>query len=1035
MKQKTYCAKTPEELSEALSELAASDEYRESSDVLVHIMAYGLNEDKAAEALSTVRAVLPRAQTIGALYTGAEYEKRKDVEISASFFERSHLEMREYGPDEDLTALGETLSNELSARPDVKGVEVIFGGNIASLEDFFEAATAGHDDIPFFGAALRFKDFEQYEDRVCDAASVSTPFWKMPHFICGKTVQTFGLILMIYSGDDLHIKADSIFGWKPLGREMTLTKTEDNCVAVEINGMPATEIYHKYLKVLPDEYFLFNIVEFPFVIDRDGFSMPRSPVMYDDEKKLYFTGHIYEGDRLRLSYGNASDVLYTTWLASEEMRAFGPEYVVLVPCKSRAMFLKENAQYEVKMYERFLPETMAFPWGMEILRYHGHGGVLNNMLVAIGIREGEAKPYPETDCPVQAVARQAHVVPLSDRLAAFVDVAAQELEEETRKAQAANLAKSQFLSNMSHEIRTPINAITGMNEMILREAINPAVREYAENVRSASSSLLGLVNDILDFSKIEAGKLEIIPVEYEISSVLNDLVNMVKTRAEKKGLEFSIEASPELPTLLFGDEIRLKQIVTNILTNAVKYTEKGGVTLRISFEKADRQNILLRFSIQDTGIGIKPEDIEKLFNAFERIEETRNRTIEGTGLGLNITKRLLELMGSRLEVESVYGQGSIFSFTVEQRVVNWSPIGNFEEAYRRTAIRQQVYRESFTAPQAHVLVVDDTTMNLTVMRGLLKATKVQIDEAESGQEALALTMKKEYDVIFLDHRMPGMDGVETLAALRAQSGGKNERTPVICLTANAISGAREWYLAQGFNDYLTKPIIGEQLEAMLVKYLPPERVTLTGDHASKDGIDGALPEWMYQSNALDCILDVKTGLQYCGSADDYLAVLRVFRESAAKNAGEIEKYLEAKDWKNFTTKVHALKSSARIIGASELSERAARLEDAGNRAITEEIEKDTPALLALYRACEEALSPLNNSEQDAGLPEIDTASLHEAYAAIREMAATFDYTSIQFVLAELEKSRVPKEAAERHSRIVKAAKNLDWDELKMALEE
>ncbi|MBP5200041.1 MAG: transporter substrate-binding domain-containing protein, partial [Schwartzia sp.] len=290
----------------------------------------------------------------------------------------------------------------------------------------------------------------------------------------------------------------------------------------------------------------------------------------------------------------------------------------------------------------------------------------------------------------------------------------EKLAASAQREQAANVAKSQFLSNMSHEIRTPINAIMGMDEMIRREAEAPQIREYAENIRTASASLLSIVNDILDFSKIEAGKMEIIPVEYEISSVLNDLVNMLKTRAEKKGLTLDVEAAPDLPTLLYGDEIRIKQVATNVLTNAVKYTEKGGVTLRVSFEKMDGENIRLRFSVKDTGIGIKPEDIAKLFNAFERIEEKRNRTIEGTGLGMNITKKLLELMGSRLEVESVYGEGSTFSFAVEQGVVDWTPIGDFEQAFRRAVARQGAYHERFTAPEAKVLVVDDTKMNITV---------------------------------------------------------------------------------------------------------------------------------------------------------------------------------------------------------------------------------------------------------------------------------------------------------------------------------
>ena len=614
------------------------------------------------------------------------------------------------------------------------------------------------------------------------------------------------------------------------------------------------------------------------------------------------------------------------------------------------------------------------------------------------------------------------------------------LAEAAQKEQAANVAKSQFLSNMSHEIRTPINAIMGMNEMICREAGAPNIREYAENIRTASSSLLGIINDILDFSKIEAGKIEIIPVEYEISSLLNDLVNMVKTRADKKGLALHVKASSELPTLLYGDEIRLKQVITNILTNAVKYTEEGSVTLSISSEKTDDKTIRLKVSVEDTGIGIKPEDLKKLYNPFERIEEKRNRTIEGTGLGMNITKRLLELMDSHLEVESVYGKGSKFSFTVTQPVIDWTPIGDFENAFRRAVARQKVYKERFTAPNAKVLVVDDTAMNITVIKGLLKTTQVQLSDANSGREALALTDATQFDIIFLDHRMPDMDGVETLEAIRAQTNGKNKETPVICLTANAISGAREWYLARGFNDYITKPVDSDHLEAMLIKYLPEELVSLSEDNeAAENNVENKNytgNETLEQIRSSDIPLDIDAGIQHCGSAEDYMSVLRIFLESAEEKADEIQQLFEAQDWKNYTTKVHALKSSARIIGAAELSEQAMHLEDAGNRLQIEEITQKTPALLELYRSCSKLLPMLETADNnDADLPEIDRESLTEAYEAIKELASSFDYNSIKMILAELEKTRVPAELAERHNRLVNAAKKPDWDALKKIFEE
>ena len=1040
MKQELYTLESKAALAAVLPEVADSAAYQTASSVVVHLLTNRLSAAEAADALSMVRAALPRAQTAGMSVVKLRAEEKrepKSLQLCVCYFRHSVAEMREYGPEEDMKALGAKIAAELNTHPEVKGVGVYHGGSAVGVEDFLSAASKGHEDIPFFGTQIlmRNPDFDRYARHVRLANHAffqeTTRRWG-DIFVIGETVRDFGLVLVFFKGDDLHIKVDIIAGWKPLGRDLVVTETADEFIATKINDMPATEIYHKYLQVKPDEYFIFNICEFPLMMKQGDRLVPRVPPEYDEQRRLYFIGHIRQGDCFRLTYGNSVDILENTWKASEEMRLFGPEHVLLISCAHRDLFLKEQAHYEADMYGRFSSMTVLSSGG-ELYRRDGYGGIFNSTLIAVGMREGEAKVANPSACPLSDLAAETHVVPLSARLAAFVEVTSQELVEEMKKARAANEAKSQFLSNMSHEIRTPINAIMGMDEMILREARDEDIRAYAENIRAASASLLGIVNNILDFSKIEAGKMEILPVEYELSSMLNDLVNMVRTRAEKKGLTLQVEASPELPSLLFGDEIRIKQVATNLLTNAVKYTETGGVTLRVSFEKADCHTIRLSFAVEDTGIGIRPGDLGKLFNPFERIEEARNRTIEGTGLGMNITKRLLEMMGSRLEVESEYGKGSVFSFTVGQRVVNWEPIGDFEQAYRHTLAHHHSYHECFSAPEAKVLVVDDTEMNLTVIRNLLKTTKVQLDEAESGAACLALTREKKYDLIFLDHRMPGMDGVETLEALRQQAGGQNEQTPVICLTANAISGAREWYLGQGFNDYLMKPVSGRQLEAMLLKYLPPERVSRTDDCIYKAVRDESLPAWLLAISHLDTHL----GLKNCGSNEDYLTALRIFQESAPDTANAIEGFFRAKDWENYTTKVHALKSSARIVGAAELSERAERLEDAGNRRYIEEIEKDTPMLLALYRTCSEALAPLDvpAKEETANLPEIDRATLHEAYAAIGEMAASFDYDAIQFILADLAQSRVPEDEAERYARLAAAAKKPDWDTLEKILAE
>ncbi len=400
--------------------------------------------------------------------------------------------------------------------------------------------------------------------------------------------------------------------------------------------------------------------------------------------------------------------------------------------------------------------------------------------------------------------------------------------KEAIHALAVSEAKSAFLSNMSHEIRTPLNSILGMNEMVLRECDNPKIIEYSENIKASGDILSGLINDILDFSKIEAGKIEIIPVNYDLSTVIHDLNNLIYIRTDAKGLELKFDIDNSIPKMLNGDEIRIKQVMTNILTNAAKYTDKGSITFKLSRKSVDTDNnrVVLRFSVTDTGIGIKAEDMEKLFAKFERIDEKKNRQTEGTGLGLSITKSLLEMMGSELEVESIYGQGSTFSFDLEQTVTSWDQIGDYEKSYKDQQKTKEKYKEKLHAPEANVLVVDDNKVNLTVFKFLVAKTRVQTDTSESGDECLEMTAEKKYDLIFLDHMMPGKNGIETLHELRSQPDNPNHNTPVVCLTADAVSGAREEFISAGFSDYLTKPIDTSLLEDILIELLPAEKVTL-----------------------------------------------------------------------------------------------------------------------------------------------------------------------------------------------------------------
>ena len=393
-------------------------------------------------------------------------------------------------------------------------------------------------------------------------------------------------------------------------------------------------------------------------------------------------------------------------------------------------------------------------------------------------------------------------------------------------ANQANEAKSYFLSTMSHDIRTPMNAIIGMNEMILRDSRDDVIAMYSENIKAAGNTLLGIINDILDFSKIEAGKMEIMEVDYNCASLLNDIVNMVQRKADEKNLDFRLDVDPDIPRCLHGDEIRIKQVITNILSNAVKYTKEGSVTFSIkSSECKDNSGyVMLHVSVEDTGIGIKKEDLDKLFVAFERIDEKKNRNIEGTGLGMAIAQSFLNMMGSRIQVESEYGKGSVFSFDLKQKVVQWEPLGEFDSAYKSFLRERQQYKVQFVAPDARVLVVDDNVINLKVFVNLLRETRIQIDTAESGDACLALYKQNRYDVIFLDHMMPDKDGIETIKEMKECKDTLNAKTPIVCLTANAVSGMREMYINAGFDDYITKPIDTVKLENMLLTYLSPDLV-------------------------------------------------------------------------------------------------------------------------------------------------------------------------------------------------------------------
>lgn len=406
-----------------------------------------------------------------------------------------------------------------------------------------------------------------------------------------------------------------------------------------------------------------------------------------------------------------------------------------------------------------------------------------------------------------------------------------ELQESTRlanemaqKADFANRSKSEFLAQMSHEIRSPLNAILGFNEIISRESTEEAIKDYSKDISTSGVTLLRLLNDLLDLSKIEAGKMELVISEYDFALALNRVVTMANQRALQKGLKMIVDVDPTLPKTLIGDESRMMEILTNILINATKYTHEGSITVSVNYKKAPESKIVLDVSVKDTGIGMRPETIEHLFTPYERIDQMKNRFIEGTGLGMSITQKLLELMGSKLEVESIYGVGSNFHFSVLSDVADWTAVGDFEALGAKGFERPTAYKASVVAPNAHILAVDDTEVNLKVLKGLLKETKIKIDTATGGKEAVELCKKNKYDIIFIDHMMPDMDGVETLKAINNLPDALNKETPKIALTANVSYSSRTEYKNYGFTDYLGKPLSPPFLERQISTYLPKEKI-------------------------------------------------------------------------------------------------------------------------------------------------------------------------------------------------------------------
>jgi CheY-like chemotaxis protein/nitrogen-specific signal transduction histidine kinase len=565
------------------------------------------------------------------------------------------------------------------------------------------------------------------------------------------------------------------------------------------------------------------------------------------------------------------------------------------------------------------------------------------------------------------------------------------------RAETANRSKSSFLARMSHEIRTPMNAIIGLSELARREYGKPKAIEYISGIKNAGAGLLAIINDILDFSQIESGNLLIHPAPYQTASLLNDALTIIRIRMSEKSLKLIVDTSPDIPEILIGDAGRIRQILLNLLSNAVKYTDNGFIKFSASGERVSENTIRLTFIVEDSGIGIKSEDLPKLFGEFMRVDETRNINIEGAGLGLAITRSLCRAMGGDITARSEYGKGSAFTATLAQTVDDWKPMGELSEISMNHDDKQYT---TFIAPEAEVLVVDDFHSNLLVAEGLLVPYGMRVFTSLSGLEAVNLVRTRSFDLVLMDHMMPEMDGVEATRAIRAISGRRFRAMPIIALTANAVSGMKEMFLENGFNDFLSKPIETVKLDAVLKKWIP-EGKRLKALKTASENPESTLPPKIPVPEIEG--VDTASGMaRLGGSRERYLGLLEMFRRDVEAGFPLLEKEPDSASLRSFTTLVHALKSALINIGADGLSQTAALLEMAAREADTPVIRDKLPPFREELAGLTTRIGAVLESARDGDDEKRAEPEIKEALMLLREAMEAKDFDAVDSALARLQ---------------------------------
>lgn len=571
----------------------------------------------------------------------------------------------------------------------------------------------------------------------------------------------------------------------------------------------------------------------------------------------------------------------------------------------------------------------------------------------------------------------------------------------------ANRAKTNFVSNMSHEIRTPMNSIVGITEILLRSRHSPKEQEYLLNIQSSGRVLLTIINDVLDCSKMEAGKMQLFDEPYDTCSLFHDLRISMENRIGHSGLELIYDIDQDIPCKLKGDMGRIRQVIINLVNNAIKYTEKGSVRFSVHVRQKNTDKVMLYYEVADTGIGIRKEDQKILFDAFQRVEMDRNRYVEGTGLGLTISQNLVNMMGGVIEVESEYGKGSRFFFTIEQTIIDPTPVSAVNYNGQKDNVTEKEAECLFIAPEAHILLVDDNELNLVVAKELLKPLRMQIDTAENGLQAVKMVRGSQYDLVLMDHMMPVMDGIEAAKAIRALPEDKYQKLPIIALTANAMVDARKEFLNAGMNGFVAKPIDFARICNQLKLWLPKDLVRDVPKEEAKKLLADDLSDREIQPEDPQMGFSFEEGVKHCGSKAALMKTIRIFYRTIDSKANKIEQCLKEGLISDYVIEIHALKSSALLIGAVPLSEAAKELEGYGKQGKTELLEEKTPDLLAMYRDFKDILKPYADKEE-AARQEASNGEWCQALQQIHQCIEQFDLDGVDRIMEKLEEYQIPE---------------------------